>query len=106
MSEAIIRVRLPKSDEDEDALECSICAYPLCDSDQCSKKRTILSCCDQYMCCGCFAKLLQKCKCSPECEAVIGTCPYCREMCRADAAALFSARYQPCRQCRAHRGSN
>ncbi len=101
-TEAIIEVSIPMRylDRETDDVDCAICAHPMCPDDSCCLAATHLSCCNQPMCCSCFGKLLARCRCSDECTAIVGTCPFCREMCRAEAVAIFLARKQPCRGCK------
>lgn len=101
-NEAIIEVSIPMRyfDATSDDPDCAICAEPVCPSGECAKSATDLTCCDQSMCCGCFSKLLRRCRCTQTCAAVVGTCPFCRNMCRADALSAFLAQRGPCRDCR------
>lgn len=102
-NEAIIEVSIPMRYFDDDSQQvddCAICLYAMCPDDVCSHTSTSLTCCDQMICCGCFVKLLRKCKCSLECKEVVGICPFCRDMCRADVSSVFTARQSACRGCR------
>jgi len=101
-TEAIIEVSIPMRyfDEDSDDVDCPICAHAVCPDDQCVNTPVKLSCCEQIMCCGCFSKILKRCRCSVDCQAVVGSCPFCRDMCRADAISIFLALHKPCRACR------
>ena len=102
MSEAIIEVSIPMRyfQSEPSEAECSICTHAFCASEKCSLTSTRLTCCDQTICCGCFVKVLRRCRCTDECRAVVGTCPFCREMCRADAACVLTGRFSHCRHCR------
>lgn len=106
MSQAVIELSIPLQYLEADAgaeinsTECPICTQAVCLSDTCSLSSTTLSCCDQTLCCACFVKILDRCRCTDDCEAVVGTCPYCRTMCRADTVSVFLARRPPCRRCR------
>jgi hypothetical protein len=102
-NEAIIEVSIPMryfDGDDDQPQECAICIHPMCPEDRCSHTATILTCCEQAICCGCFVKLLKRCKCTPDCREVVGVCPFCRDMCRADVSSVFLARHQACRGCR------
>lgn len=107
-NEAIIEVSIPmrylEDCQDEYTtqcvVDCPICAHAVCPDEACALALTTLTCCEQTLCCGCFGKLLQRCRCVDECRAVVGTCPFCREMCRADAVNIFLATKRPCRACR------
>lgn len=102
-NEAIIEVSIPMHyfETDTKEAECAICTHVICADDRCSLASTRLSCCDQDICCGCFVKILRRCRCTADCRAVVGTCPFCREMCRADAVSIFMARQSvKCRNCR------
>lgn len=102
-NEAIIEVSIPMryfDDTTDDVDDCAICLHSLCPEERCSHTSTVLTCCDQSICCGCFVKLLKKCKCTLECKEVVGICPFCRDMCRADVSSVFMARHSACRDCR------
>lgn len=101
-SEAVIEVSIPMRyfDGEQQDPDCAICAHAMCRDGRCSLTVTKLSCCDQPLCCGCFAKILKRCRCAADCTAVVGNCPFCRDMCRADAVSLFHARVSACRKCR------
>jgi len=103
MSEAIIEVSIPMryfEAERSAGAECPICSHVLCTAEKCSLTPTRVTCCGQTICCGCFVKVLRRCRCTADCRAVIGTCPFCREMCRADAACVLMSRFSHCRQCK------
>lgn len=102
-NEAIIEVSIPMHyfETEPAEPECSICTHAMCKHQKCSLTPTTLTCCGQKICCGCFVKILHRCRCTAECTAVVGTCPFCRDMCRADTASLFMARQSHCRSCRA-----
>lgn len=102
-SEAVIEVSIPMRyfEYGNDIAECTICARPMCPNNRCCLAPTATSCCDQPMCCECFVKILKACKCTTECQEVVGICPFCRDMCRATVANVFKARHTPCSACRA-----
>ena len=101
-AEAIIEVSIPMRyfDEARDDVDCPICAHAVCPEARCRLSQVTLSCCEQVMCCGCFSQILKRCRCSAECQAVVGSCPFCRDMCRAEAVSIFLSRVQPCRKCK------
>ena len=103
MSEAIIEVSIPMHyfGDDNASGDCSICMHPLCPDDRCALSLTKLTCCEQALCCGCFYKLLRRCRCAVDCEHVVGTCPFCRDMCRADALPIFLGKQPRCADCKA-----
>lgn len=101
-SEAIIEVSIPMhyfDAEFTDDAECAICMHRFCQHDKCCLSATKLSCCSQPLCCKCFAKVLRRCRCTPDCERVVGTCPFCRDMCRSDTLSVFLSRQHVCRAC-------
>lgn len=102
-NEAIIEVSIPMHyfDSPGSEKECAICTHAMCADEKCSLTPTALSCCEQHICCGCFVKLLRRCRCTEDCKAVVGTCPFCRDMCRADCVSIFMGRHAHCRKCRA-----
>ena len=80
--------------------ECVICMNAVCQTRECSRSPTQTSCCSQVLCCGCFVKLLRRCKCTAVCRAVTGSCPFCRDMMRADSTLqVFMATIPPCTKC-------
>ena len=79
--------------------ECAICCNAMCPTDACKGTSTLLTCCGQPMCCGCLYKVLKRCRCVEGCKAVIGMCPFCREMCRADAISIFLGHQRMCAWC-------
>jgi len=100
-NEAIIEVSIPMQylDDSRDDDECPICTHSICNDNTCRQSSTKLTCCDQYMCCGCFAKITRRCRCTEDCDAIIGVCPFCRDMCRADVLSLYLARQPQCQGC-------
>lgn len=69
--------------DEEDEEDCPICMRPLCDNEDavCARAPVTVPCCHQDLCAGCLFKLpLKKCLCVSDCDAVIGRCPFCREM--------------------------
>jgi hypothetical protein len=67
-------------ESDGDAAQCYICANDFCAADDCCRTMTHLGCCTQAVCCGCLSKVVKRCRCTDECEAVIALCPFCREV--------------------------
>lgn len=100
-SEAIIEVSIPMHYFEKQAdIDCPICAHRMCPFGKCCLIPVKLSCCEQLVCSACFYKLLARCRCREECREVVGTCPFCREMCRADVVSVFLAKRPACRECR------
>jgi hypothetical protein len=102
LAEAIIEVSIPRSCFEHRAIaECSICLTSVCDDDgrACRHAPAHLTCCGQSICCGCLVKLLRRCRCADDCAAVVGTCPFCREMCRAETVSVFLGHQSACRAC-------
>ena len=101
-AEAIIEVSIPLRyfDDTPEKIDCPICAHVMCPDDECGLTSATLTCCDQAVCAGCFVKILKRCRCTAECKEIVGTCPFCREMCRSTAMPIFLARKSPCRGCK------
>ena len=80
--------------------ECVICMHLTCNTKECGRAPTQTSCCSQVLCCACFVKLMRRCKCTSGCRAIVGTCPFCRDMMRAEnPLQVFLATIPVCRKC-------
>lgn len=89
-----------ESDDSPNSHECVICMHPTCFTRECQRTLTHTTCCSQVICCGCFIKLLRRCKCAVGCRAIAGTCPFCRDMMRAETILqVYLATIPPCRRC-------
>lgn len=78
---------------------CYICANDFCGDDVCCRSLTHLECCTQTMCCACLARMIKRCKCSDDCEAVIALCPFCREVSPVTVLDVFLGRAAVCKPC-------
>ena len=94
----------PSSGDAGDASDidtCHICAHEFCLEDACGRAPTTLKCCTQPLCCSCLAKMVKRCRCSDDCEAVIALCPFCREVCPVTTLDLFLGSRPACKACAA-----
>ena len=90
------------ADEDDDTEEtCFICAVPFCARGICPHTATHMPCCSQGLCCGCAVKVLKRCKCAEECDAVVAFCPFCREVMAVGALDVFLGTRAVCKECQA-----
>ncbi len=78
---------------------CYICANDFCDDDACGRSLTHLKCCTQTMCCACLAKVVKRCRCADDCDAVIALCPFCREVSPVTSLDVFLGHVAPCKAC-------
>jgi hypothetical protein len=85
--------------DSDDAAECYICANDFCVDDDCCRAMTHLACCTQAVCCGCLAKMVKRCRCSEECEAVISLCPFCREVSPVSVLDVHLGHAAACKLC-------
>lgn len=79
--------------------QCYICANDFCGDDVCCRSLTHLECCTQTMCCACLARMIKRCKCADDCEAVIALCPFCREVSPVTVLDVFLGRAAVCKSC-------
>ena len=88
-------------DDDDEAEEtCFICAVPFCGRGTCPHTATQMPCCSQGLCCGCAVKVLKRCKCADDCDAVVAFCPFCREVMAVGALDIFLGTRTVCKECR------
>ena len=82
---------------------CAVCMNEFCDDDACCRSVNPLDCCSfasgNALCAQCTAKIAKRCKCRDECDAVVLSCPLCREMTGVEALALFQATKPLCERC-------
>lgn len=94
-----LTIPLHSSSADSCGGTCYICANDFCDDDVCCRSLTHLKCCTQAVCCGCLGKMIKRCKCEDECEAVIALCPFCREVSPVDVLDVFLGHVPACKVC-------
>lgn len=87
--------------DDDEPGDCYICANEFCADDDCARSMTHLACCTQAVCCGCLAKMIKRCRCAEECEAVIALCPFCREVSPVSVLDVHLGHAKVCKSCAA-----
>lgn len=99
--ELTIPIRMASAVATDAGQDCYLCRNEFCDEDVCSRGLTHLQCCTQTMCCGCLAKLVKRCRCVEDCEAVIAMCPFCREVSPVTVLDVFLGHAGACKGCAA-----
>ena len=52
------------------------------------------------MCATCLLKVCKQCHCDDQCQAVVGFCPYCRDISPVHALDIFKGTTEECALCR------
>jgi hypothetical protein len=94
---AIIEVSIPMRDV---CSSCHICTNEFCDDDECCRTGVHLQCCTQLLCCKCLVRMCKRCRCTPECKAVVAFCPYCRESVGVPVLDIFRGATEECSSCK------
>ena len=98
----VIELALPLSASHEvntHEMTCHICANSLCDTGTCCRTGVHLACCTQLMCAKCVLHVCKRCRCDDRCKAVIGFCPYCRDISPVDPLDIFRGTVPECARC-------
>lgn len=92
-------IELAIQQHDDPAKTCHICANSLCRRGDCCRAGVHLACCTQILCAKCLLKICKRCRCDDQCVAVIGFCPYCRDISPVNALDLFKGTMDECSRC-------